>query len=497
MKPASSWLVRVEHPAAPFLGIAALALAATGLRTAGTDWGLILAGLVGVLLFAGLGFLLPWSRLPPVALLILPVAVDGMIALLRQAQGGALSGYGPLAILPVAWVGLTQGRRAVAVISAATGLLFALPIVIVGGTMYPASGWRGVILWTVVAVVMGTGANRVVAEQRSRASFARTHAGRLDRLVEAQAVMAKSDLDSILDVASETALKLTNAEGACIEFLDGAEVVCVGVAGVCADYLGLRLKADETISGECFRTGEVLICTDSEGDTRVNREACRLVGARSLVVVPLFYDDVVKTASELAGDVKGVLIVYSSAVHAFRDDEIQLLTLLASMIGAALGRSALMEQLTNQAVTDELTGLPNRRAWYQQLDRALASARRSGDPLSILILDLDGFKEINDRLGHAAGDRLLKEIAGRWAAEIRTTDLLGRIGGDEFGVILELTSRAAALGVVANLDRSIGIDQTVSIGVALWDGKEDASALVARADDDMYEFKRARIAIGS
>jgi diguanylate cyclase (GGDEF)-like protein len=167
------------------------------------------------------------------------------------------------------------------------------------------------------------------------------------------------------------------------------------------------------------------------------------------------------------------------------------------MIGTALGRSALMEQLTNQAVTDELTGLPNRRAWYQQLDRALATARRSGDPLSILILDLDSFKEINDRLGHAGGDRLLKEITGRWAEELRPTDLLGRVGGDEFGVILELTSRAAALDVVAKLDQSLGDDQTVSIGVALWDGKEDAFTFVARADGDMYEYKRARAALGS
>jgi diguanylate cyclase len=492
-------LVRVEHPAAPFLGIAGLALAATALRTSGTDWGLIVVALAGVSLCAGLGLLLPWSRLPPSALLMLPIAVDGMIALLRQAQGGSTSGYGPLAILPVAWVGLTQGRRAVAAISCATGLLFGLPILVIGGSMYPDSGWRGVILWTVVAVVMGTGANRVVAEQRRRASLARTHAWRLDRLVETQAVIAMSDdgLDSILQIAAETALNLTDAAGACVEFLEGDEIVCVAVAGVHTDYLGLRLQEDETLTGKCFRTGQVLICTDSEEDTRVDSDACRLLGARSLVVVPLFYDDVVKVTSDLAGAVKGVLIVHSPATDAFGDDELQLLTLLASMIGAALGRSALMEQLTNQAVTDELTGLPNRRAWYQQLDRALAAARRSGDPLSILILDLDGFKEINDRLGHAGGDRLLKEITGRWSAELRPTDLLGRVGGDEFGVILELTSRAAALDVVAKLDQSLGADQTVSIGVALWDRQEDASALVARADDDMYEYKRARVALSS
>ena len=489
-----SRLIRVEYPAVPFLGVAALALAATGLRTSGTEWSLVVIGLVGVALFGIVGVVAPWSRLPQSALLVLPVAADVLIALLRQAQGGSTSGYGPLAILPVAWVGLTQRRRAVAAISACTGLLFALPIVIVGAPMYPTSGWRGVVLWTIVAVVMGIGANRVVAEQRRRASFARTHARRLDQLVETQTVIATSEagVDSMLKLAAESALRLTSAEGACIELLEGDEVVCRGAAGICEDFLGLRLSAEETITGECFRTGEVLICPDSEKDTRVDRDACRLVGARSLIVVPLFYGDV--NLPVVVGEVKGVLIIYASTVNAFRDDEIQLLTLLASMIGAALGRSALMERLTTQAVTDELTGLPNRRAWYQQLDRALASARRSGRPLSVVILDLDDFKEINDLQGHAAGDRLLKTVTGCWARELRATDLLGRLGGDEFGVIVEQSDKAGALEVIARLDRASAEHHHASVGLALWDGEEDATALIARADDDMYEYKRARAA---
>jgi diguanylate cyclase (GGDEF)-like protein len=487
-------LIRADHQVMPFLGVAALALAATGLRTAGTDWSLVVVAFAGVAFLGLAGVLLPWSRLPLSAFLVLPIAADGLIVALRQAQGGSISGYGPLAILPVAWVGLTQGRRAVAVISVCTALLFGLPIAIVGDPMYPTSGWRGVVLWAIVAVVVGLGANRVVAEQRMRASLARTHARQLDQLVEVQTVIATSEggLDSTLKLAAESALSLTNAEGACIELLDGDEVVLRGAAGVCTEFLGLRLKADETITGECFRTGEVLACTDSEEDARVDRDACRRVGARSLIVVPLFYGDL--SVPVLVGDVKGVLIVYSSAVDAFRDDEIQILSLLASMIGAALGQSALMERLTSQAVTDELTGLPNRRAWYDQLDRALAGAQRNGQPLGIVILDLDGFKEINDLRGHAAGDALLKTVTDCWTRVMRTTDLLGRIGGDEFGVIVEGTDKAGALEVIARLDLAIADHHHASVGLALWDGKEDATALIARADDDMYEFKRARSA---
>jgi diguanylate cyclase (GGDEF)-like protein len=427
-------------------------------------------------------------------LLVLPIAADGLIAVLRQAQGGNSSGYGPLAILPVAWVGLTQDRRAVAMISVCTGLLFALPIWIVGPPMYPSAGWRGVVLYTIVAFVVGLGANRVIAEQRSRTSLARTHAERLDQLVEVQTVIATSEagIDAMLKLAAESALTLTSAEGSCLQFLEGDEIVTRGVAGVCSAFLGMRLRADETITGECFRTGQVLICADCEQDSRVDRDACRLVGARSLIVVPLFYGDA--NGPVIPEDVKGVLIIYSSAVDAFRDDEIQILTLLANMIGAALGRAALLERLTSQAATDELTGLPNRRAWYDQLDRALAGARRNSNPLSLVILDLDGFKEINDRQGHAAGDLLLKTVTDCWTRELRPTDLLGRLGGDEFGVIVEETDQLGALELISRLDHAIARHHRASVGLAIWDGKEDAVALVARADDDMYEYKRARSA---
>ena len=387
---------------------------------------------------------------------------------LRQAQGGSTSGYAPLAILPVAWVGLTQRRRAVAVIGGCTTALFALPIVIVGAPMYPATGWRSLVLWTVVSVVVGVGANQVVDAKRRRSEgFA--------RLVETQTAIAAADtdLDRLMTTAAEGAATLTGADGACIELLDGDEVVCSAAAGVAVEYLGLRLTADETITGECFRTRQVLICTDSEGDTHAHRDACRLVGARSLILVPLLDGD----------DVKGVLIVWSGAAHNFRGYESQLLALLSNMVGAAFGRAELVGTIRSQAITDELTGLPNRRHWYHQLDQALARARRSGQPLSILILDLDGFKEINDHQGHAAGDRLLKSVASRWAAALRTTDLLGRTGGDEFAVILELTDDAGAHEVIDRLEHALDGLHRATAGLATWDRHEDADTLVARAEE--------------
>jgi hypothetical protein len=148
-------ITRLERPVVPFLGIAVLAFAAIGLEPAGTNWRLVVAAAVSVGAVAGLAAAIPWPSLPSATLLALPISTDVVIAVLRQAQGGSTSGYGPLVILPVVWVGLTQGRRAVAVMSLCSALVFAVPVVLIGGSLYPTGGWRSVVLWAVVATVIG------------------------------------------------------------------------------------------------------------------------------------------------------------------------------------------------------------------------------------------------------------------------------------------------------------------------------------------------------
>ena len=120
--------------------------------------------------------------------------------------------------------------------------------------------------------------------------------------------------------ACEGALSLTGADGAAVELLDGAAIVCGGAAGLATPHLGLRLEASETLTGECFRTRRTIICGDSETDTRAHRAACRLVGARALILVPILH----------GGEMNGVLLVYSSTAHDFRGNEASLLVLLAN-----------------------------------------------------------------------------------------------------------------------------------------------------------------------
>jgi diguanylate cyclase (GGDEF)-like protein len=473
----------------PFVAgaILALALAASGLDTRVTNVPLLLTAAGAAVLVVCAAWLTPWERLPLYALLVLPVACDGVIAVLRQSQGGSTSGYSPLAILPMLWVGLAFSRRGVVAMTVTTFLIFALPIALIGAPMYPNTGWRGVVLWTVVAGVVGIVANRVMAAQRRETLVASNRAEELHRLVSTQHAIgtAAADLDGVLTAVVEQALDFTRAEAAVVELPDGRDMVYRAAAGTATEHLQLRIAREGSISGAALAEQTILICRDSEIDPRVDREACRRVGARSMIVVPLW--DGTRAA--------GVLKVYSSTPAAFEPGAAKLLEMLAGMTAAALVRAQLLGQLNEQATRDELTGLVNRREWYRQLDLAVVRAHRSEHALSVIILDVNGLKLVNDRDGHAAGDRLLRSISSRWAATLRESDILGRIGGDEFGIILDQAGEVTAAEVVDRLRAALDGDQSAAAGIATWDTVESAGTLVDRADEAMYRQKRARSAL--
>ena len=149
--------------------------------------------------------------------------------------------------------------------------------------------------------------------------------------------------------------------------------------------------------------------------------------------------------------------------------------------------------LARLARTDPLTGLANRRGWDEQLDRELARARRSGDPVSVALLDFDNFKAFNDAHGHQAGDRLLVAAAAAWQAQLRAGDVLCRWGGDEFAVLLPDCSEREIQEIIARISQSTPSWQSCAAGVANWDGNETAHDLLRRADTQLLEQKRAQI----
>jgi diguanylate cyclase (GGDEF)-like protein len=169
---------------------------------------------------------------------------------------------------------------------------------------------------------------------------------------------------------------------------------------------------------------------------------------------------------------------------------VALSVLFGAMLWLLAQVGALYREVRRLARTDSLTGVPNRRAWDEELPRELARAARSGQSVCVALLDLDHFKEYNDRLGHQAGDRFLKEAAAAWQAVVRRTDLVARYGGEEFAILLPDCELDNALEIADRL-RTAQPEGTCSLGVAQWDGREDVAALVARADRALYAAKDA------
>lgn len=165
-----------------------------------------------------------------------------------------------------------------------------------------------------------------------------------------------------------------------------------------------------------------------------------------------------------------------------------LLELLAADAALALSREDLATELAQQAVTDPLTGLANRRRWDTELARETSRAARTGAPLSVLMLDLDHFKAYNDTRGHAAGDLLLRQTGAAWQQLLRTGDLLARVGGEEFAVLLPDCPADAAARLAAGLLRAVPDGQTCSAGAAQYAG-DDPEQLLARADAALYRAK--------
>ena len=157
-----------------------------------------------------------------------------------------------------------------------------------------------------------------------------------------------------------------------------------------------------------------------------------------------------------------------------------------AFVGQLRSHTALLYEL---AVTDALTGTMNRRGWETELSRAIAEGARTGRPVSVALMDLDHFKDFNDRNGHQAGDRLLKEVAAQWTGQLRATDVLARLGGDEFGVILRDCPLQDAYAAVYRMWLGLPYGVSCSAGVSLWDRVEAAERLVARTDAAMYRAK--------
>lgn len=200
--------------------------------------------------------------------------------------------------------------------------------------------------------------------------------------------------------------------------------------------------------------------------------------------------------------VVGVMNLARTHAGPFSDTEIRLLSLLADQAAIAILNARLHEAVSHQARSDSLTGLPNRRALDERLDDEIHRSKRSGAPFCVVMMDLDGFKVINDKLGHDIGDEVLCTIASTFQKALRATDFLARYGGDEMTLILPETDWPQVLNVIEKVRHELRqlifelpdgekFSLGVTGGVAIYPrhGKE-AAGLLRVADEALYSAKR-------
>ncbi len=191
----------------------------------------------------------------------------------------------------------------------------------------------------------------------------------------------------------------------------------------------------------------------------------------------------------------------------YTQEDVELVDFIADLVYAIVEKKiaderilSLNDKLERLAMTDELTGLPNRRAFFNQAKKEVSRSKRHGLPCALLLLDLDGFKAVNDRHGHDAGDEVLTRVSGVLRTGVRETDLAARFGGEEFVVLLPQTKMEEAFALAERVRKGIEEDcldpgremprVTASVGVAvLEDGDPDVNAFVKRADEAMYNAK--------
>ena len=331
--------------------------------------------------------------------------------------------------------------------------------------------------------------------QKSREALQKKHGRYAQLQTIAEQLSALTDLEGITTLAVEQAFSLIGKSDVCLLYLlDRGKQELALVASKRASALSaIRAKHGDQFDRYVLRTHRPLLVTDVRRDFRftVNLESDRAI--HSVIACPLL----------LGQSAEGVLRMDSPQSGAYNQDDLRFLDILLDLVSTAVTNSKLFAQTQQLAMTDGVTGLTLRRPFLEQMNRELARVLRSGEPLSVMMIDVDHFKRYNDTYGHTAGDLVLKAVADLLREAVPDGANVARYGGEEFAVLLLRTELQEAARIAESIRRSVskislhtlGTEVpavTVSIGVAA--APNDAKAeveLIRVADQRLYQAKHA------
>ena len=292
----------------------------------------------------------------------------------------------------------------------------------------------------------------------------------------ATAVAAEQTADEIYGIVSLEAAGLLGADAAgVLRFDTPDELTVVGAHGPAATStyeVGQRVPVvPDTDIARLASTGQPVLVADHPIDSGAGR-----LGYRCTVIAPVY----------VGTRLWGMLAVAALDPHRFGEETVGRLRDFASLLGTAVRNTEDRRLLTEMATSDPLTGLANHRTFHERLRNEVARALRHGRPLSLAIVDLDQFKEINDNAGHGAGDKVLATVAKELQRAARAEDVLARIGGDEFALLLPETSSMDALSFVERVRATIASEPVLGYRVTLSAGISDISH--ATGAEQLFRF---------
>ncbi|PKW26222.1 sensor domain-containing diguanylate cyclase [Phycicoccus duodecadis] len=277
---------------------------------------------------------------------------------------------------------------------------------------------------------------------------------------------------------------------AVVRYVDGASADVLAMAPEHLPTVPERVVfavGDRSTTAQIYETGRPVVAPYDTGGGSIAGQA-RAGGLRSSAGAPIRH----------RGELWGAVVLASSDEGGLDPEVLEPLTRFAELVELAISSTEAWETLARQARVDELTGLPNRRVLRAQLATEVERSHRHGRPLCLAALDLDHFKSVNDRFGHAAGDQVLRELGRRLGAASREGEVLARVGGEEFAWLMPETGPDEAREAAERLRREVsdrpfaGVGRlTLSIGVAALRADTDPATLTREADRALYEAKHA------
>lgn len=328
-------------------------------------------------------------------------------------------------------------------------------------------------------------------------------------LLAVQHLSLARSLTDVQCIVRTAAREMTGCDGATFVLREDDMCYYADEDAIAPLFKGSRFPMDVCIGGWAMRNRDAAVISDVYGDDRIPHAAYRPTFIKSLVMVPIRRLDPI-----------GAIGNYWATERQPSDREVSLLQALADATSIALENVSIHQQLERRvrdrtedleraneeirrvSVTDDLTGITNRRGFYLIAETALHAARRDGRHCVLGFIDLDGLKNVNDEMGHGVGDALIADMAAVLKATLRASDVLARMGGDEFGILVTDTGATPALlrDRVLEAIRVFNDEQTRPYRLAASIGMmpvppSDASSvgdLLARADELMYLEKRAR-----